>query len=89
MEELREMAKNVSRTTSIALFICGGISILLIVVSFLMPPKGEISPSVLRAVGEIFAFATLAVVREAIKEGLSVKASKGDASIEITQKDDQ
>lgn len=71
------------------MFICGGISILLIVVSFLMPPKGEISPSVLRAVGEIFAFATLAVVREAIKEGLSVKASKGDASIEITQKDDQ
>ena len=83
------MAKNVSTATTVALIACGGISIALLVASFLVPPMGEISPSVLRAVGEIFAFATLAVVREAIKEGLSVKASKGDAAIEITQKDEQ
>lgn len=89
MPELVKIAKNVSTVTSVALIICASVSIGLLIASFLVPPMGEISPSVLRAVGEIFAFATLAVLREAIKEGLSVKASKGDAAIEITQKDEQ
>lgn len=83
-DTLRDMAKNVSRTTAVLLAVLTAVSVGLIVASFIVPPTGVIDPSVLKAAGEIFAFAALWVVREAIKEGLTVKASKGDASLEVS-----
>lgn len=77
------MIHNVSRPTSVLLVVLTIITVGLIVASFLVPPTGVIDPSVLKAAGEIFAFATLFVVREAIKEGLSVKASHGNTTIEV------
>lgn len=55
----------------------------MIIVSFLVPPVGKIDPSVLQAVGEIFLFATLYVVIEAINKGGDVDITKGDVSIHI------
>lgn len=60
-------------------------SITLLVIGFCLPPKGEISPSVIQAVGELFAFACLGVIPSAIKEGRHIKVQKGDASIELTK----
>lgn len=83
------MIHNVSRPTSVLLVVLTIISVGLIVASFLVPPTGVIDPSVLKAAGEIFAFATLFVVREAIKEGLSVKASHGNTTIEVGRDEEE
>lgn len=64
-------------------FICLGISIALIVGGFFVPPKGVIDGSVLKAVGELFAFAALSVGAHAIRLGYDLKVSKGDTAIEI------
>lgn len=83
------MIHNVSRPTSVLLVVLTIITVGLIVASFLVPPTGVIDPSVLKAAGEIFAFATLFVVREAIKEGLSVKASHGNTTIEVGRDEEE
>lgn len=83
------MIHNVSRPTSVLLVVLTIITVGLIVASFLVPPTGVIDPSVLKAAGEIFAFATLFVVREAIKEGLSVKASHGNTTIEVGREEEE
>lgn len=83
MEDIRQMVKNVSKTTSTLLGCLTFVTVGLLVASFLVPPTGVIDPSVLKAAGEIFAFGTLWVVREAVKEGLSVKATHGNTTIEV------
>ena len=62
------------------------ISIGLIVGGFFCPPMGIIDGSVLTAVGELLAFATLAQVPrliESARNGRSIKLSKGDFSAEV------
>lgn len=83
LEEVQTFTKNITKTTAIILAVLSAITVGLIVASFIVPPTGVIDPSVLKAAGEIFAFATLWVVREAIKEGLSVKAVHGNTTIEV------
>ena len=48
-----------------------------------MPPKGSIDPSIFKAAGFMFAFASLFELREAIREGLGVKLTHGDTIIEV------
>lgn len=64
-------------------FICLGVTIVLMVVSFAMPPKGVIHPSVIAASGELFGFATLGSVVIAIERGRNISISKGDTSVTI------
>lgn len=75
--------KKVSTTTTILLWIFVVTTIGLFVASFCTPPTGAIDPSVLKAVAWVFAFATLAEAREAIREGLGVKLTHGDTTVEI------
>ena len=72
-----------------AFWICLCASLALITVSFIMPPTGIIDPSVLTAVGEIFAFAALATIIRGIEKGSDIKLSKGDVSVEIDNPDNQ
>ena len=62
------------------------VSIGLLVAGFLVPPPGIIHPSVLTAVGELFAFAALGVGLEAVRLGRNLRLSKGDLVAEITRK---
>lgn len=59
----------------------------LLVASFLVPPLGTISPSVLQGIAEILGFTwllyTTANVPTFIEKGAKIKASYGDATIEI------
>ena len=67
------------------------ISLLLIIGGFLLPPMGIIDGSVLTAVGELLMFGVLAQgphLRDAAKNGKSVKISKGDFSAEVSSSDD-
>lgn len=64
-------------------------SIMLIIVSFCLPPTGAIDPSVLTASGELLAFATLAQVPHLISRGKGIKTKIGDkVEIEVDGEDD-
>lgn len=62
------------------------VSIALLVAGFVVPPRGVIHPSVLTAVGELFAFAALGVGFEAVRLGRNLRIAKGDLVAEITRK---
>lgn len=68
---------------SIFFWICSITAIVLIVVSFILPPTGAIDPSVLAATGELFAFAALGTVIYAIDKGVGARVTKGDTTIEV------
>ena len=80
---LREATRNVSRTTTLLLWIFALATIGLLVASFIVPPTGVIDSSVLKAGALIFGFATLAELREAVMEGLGVKLTHGNTTIEV------
>lgn len=83
MREFRAMTKRVSISTTIALWICLSMTIAMFVTSFFIPPRGVIDGSMFKAAGFMFAFATLFELREAIREGLGVKLTHGDTTIEV------
>ena len=83
LREFRAITKRVSLSTTIALWVCLSMTIAMFVVSICLPPYGEIHPSIFKGVGVLFAFATLFEVREAIREGLGVKLTHGDTTVEI------
>lgn len=89
IERFREETKNISKTTTILLWIFGLTTIALLTASFIVPPTGEISPSVLKGAAILFAFATLAEAREAIREGLGVKLTHGNTTIVVQDLDGQ
>lgn len=67
------------------------ISIALIVGGFLLPPMGIIDGSVLTAVGELLMFGVLAQIPsilDAVRNGKSIKVTKGDSSIEVSSPQD-
>lgn len=87
MREFRTITKRVSTSTTIALWVCLLTTIGLFITSALLPPKGAIDPSMFKAGGYLFAFATLIVIREAIREGLGVKLTHGDMTVEVKDLD--
>lgn len=60
-----------------------GIAIALLVVSMILPPTGEIHPSVIKGVGWIFAFAALGTLLKAMDMGVNATVRKGDASLTV------
>ena len=81
--KFRQETRNVTKTTTVLLWVFSITAIALFVASFLVPPRGVIDPSVLKAAALIFAFATLVEAREAIREGLGVKLTHGQTTIEV------
>lgn len=74
------------KLATLSFWICLSASIAGLTAGFLAPPTGVIDPSVLTAVGELFAFAALGVGYEAIRLGRNLRISKGDMVAEITRK---
>ena len=87
LTKFRAMTRRVRTSTTIALWFCVLCSAGLFIASFCVPPLGEISPSVLKAGAEIFAFASLVMLREAIMEGMGVKMTHGNTTIEVKDTD--
>lgn len=69
--------------SNIWFYVLSFIAIALIIGSFFVPPLGVIDPSVLAAVGELFAFGALGSLIKAIDLGYDTKLTKGDSSVEI------
>lgn len=59
-------------------------NVVLVVVSFLLPPLGVIDGSVLTAVGEISGFSLLGMIPYYLKSGKNVTVAKGNTSINIS-----
>lgn len=53
------------------------------IASFIVPPPGEIHPSVLKFISWMFAFAALWVFLCAFKDGLDARFQKGDVSVTL------
>lgn len=85
--EFRAMTHRVSRSTTIALWVCLLTTIALFTLSAIVPPMGAIDPSMFKAGGYLFAFAGLFVLREAIREGLGVKLTHGDTTLQVGDMD--
>lgn len=83
IERFKKETKKVSRQTSILLWLFSIATIALFAASFVVPPTGVIDPSCLKAAAWLFALATLAEAREAIREGLGVKLTHGSTTIEV------
>lgn len=64
------------------------LSILLIVISFVLPPAGAVDPTVALSVGELFGFASLGTVIKAIDKGKSASVSHGQTTITIGDKEE-
>ena len=67
--------------------VLAAVAVVLIVVSFFVPPRGVIDGSVLAAVGELFAFASLFIIWESIDSGMDAKITHGDTKIELSNDD--
>lgn len=61
------------------------LSVALLALSFILPPTGTIDPSVLSAVGELFAFASLGVVITAIGKGRRATVRHNDTELTIEE----
>lgn len=72
---------------NVSFWVCLCTSIVLLVLGFIVPPIGNIEPSILTAVGELLGFATLAVVSNAVREGYDAKIKKGELEVTINNKD--
>lgn len=63
--------------------ICLIVAIVLLVVSWVMPPAWIIDKSILAAVGELFGFAALGEVAAAVERGHSATIQHGNTSVTI------
>ena len=88
-DKMSKFFKNFRKSHKRAFWICLGISTAMLVSSFIIPPTGVIDPSVLRAVGEIFAFSVLYVVIEALNRGTDVTLQKGDVNLHLNNPDSE
>lgn len=62
---------------------CLAISIILVVVGFCIPPRGEIHPSVLEAVGILFLYPALAFANKALEENHKATITHNNTTITI------
>ena len=84
-KKIKEYWGNSPKWARILFWIFLGISTILIIGSFFVPPMGKIDPSVLQGVGEIQGFASLGVGFECILEGMNVTLQKGDTTINVSR----
>lgn len=70
-------------------WVFGGVSILLILVSFFIPPMAVVDGSIIACVGELFGFAALGAVIHAIDKGKTASISHGNTTIEIRKEGEE
>ena len=70
-------------------WIFGVIATVLLIASFIMPPMGVISSTVLQAGAELFAWATLGAVIHAIDLGKTATLKRGDTQLTVGEDKDE
>ena len=69
-------------------YVCLVAAIVMFAISFWLPPRGEIHPSVLKAVAILFGFAALGIVGKNLADGKEVKFNHGETEITISEEDE-
>ena len=69
-------------------YACLTVAVILMVVSFVLPPTGVIDPSVLKAAAILLGFAALGIVGKNLSLGKDVTFSHGDTEVTIGDKDE-
>lgn len=69
-------------------YICLTVAIVLLAVSFVLPPTGVIDPSVLKAAAILLGFAALGIVGKNLSDGKDVTFSHGDTEVTISDKEE-
>ena len=64
-------------------WVFASISIVLLIVSFFLPPQGEIHPSVLQGVAELFGFSALGAVYKGMDKGLDARVKHRNTELLI------
>ena len=70
---------------NVPFFILGGISLILLIISWIAPPPMQIHETVLQAVAEIIGLAALWTVVLAIEKGTGASFKKGDIELDIQE----
>lgn len=83
ISRFREFTGNITTNTTIALWTFALVTVGLAIWSAICPPKGVIDKSILEFGALMSFFATIAVVREAIKEGRGATIKHGETEINI------
>lgn len=83
-KQIKQYWSNSPRWARILFWIFLGLSSILMIASWFVPPMGEINSSVLAGIGEIMGFASLGVGFECVFAGFEVTLSKGDVSINVS-----
>ena len=74
---------------NVPFFVLGGISLILLIISWIAPPPMQIHESVLQGVAEIFGFAALWAIVIAVEKGTGASLRKGDVEVEIKEDHNQ
>lgn len=85
---MKNFFKHFRKIDLVSFYICLTISICLLITSFFLPPVGEINSSVVAAVGEIFAFATLGTVIHGINRGADLTLKHGNTEVQINKQNE-
>lgn len=84
MKKVKQIWANVNKAS---FWICMLLSATFLVAGFVCPPLATIHPSVLTAVGELFAFATLGTVVYGMEKGSDISLRKGDVELKVDNPD--
>lgn len=68
---------------NVPFWVFAGVAIIMGIISFFMPPKGDIMPSVLKFTSWMFAFAALWTVFVAMKRGLDARIQHGKTAVTV------
>lgn len=72
----------------LAFFVSLAVSIGLLIGGYLAPPQGEIDGSILKAVGELFLWPTLAAGVKALEDNKQVKIKTAHTTLTVGKKED-
>lgn len=74
---------------NIAFWICLGVSIAMMLISFFVPPLAVIDSSVFVGTSILFAFAALASFNSALERGVDAKVKHGETELHIINDEDK
>lgn len=75
--------ENITRQTSIAMWLSWGVMVMLLIWCFMIPPRGENAEYILKACVLVYTVIPSAIVREALKEGKGAKIKVGQTEINV------
>jgi hypothetical protein len=87
-EELKQIWKK-GTYHNVAFWICLGVSISMMLVSFFVPPLAVIDSSIFVATSILFAYAALASFNTALEKGVDAKVKHGETELQIINDDDK